>query len=165
MMRMDKIRIIMTGGTFDKHYDELAGALTFKDSHLREILEYSRCTLPVELEANQLKDSLDMSDEDREQILASCKSCPEKRIVIIHGTDTMTQTAEKLAREIKDKTIIITGAMIPYPIRKSDALFNFGCALNAVQLMPQGVHIAMNGRIFEAGHVRKNREKGIFEEI
>jgi L-asparaginase len=162
---LEKIRIIMTGGTFDKHYDELAGALTFKDSHLQEILEYSRCTLSVELEVNQLKDSLDMGDEDRRRIVQSCRDCPEKRIVITHGTDTMTDTAELLAREITDKTIIITGAMIPYAIRKSDALFNFGCALNAVQLTSPGVHIAMNGRIFEAGKVRKNRKKGIFEEI
>jgi L-asparaginase len=160
---MDKIRIIITGGTFDKHYDELSGALTFKDSHLPEILQYSRCTLPVELEINQLKDSLDMGDEDRDSIVQSCLNCPEDRIVIIHGTDTMTLTAEKLAAEIKNKTIILTGAMIPYSISKSDALFNFGCALNAVQMASSGIYLAMNGRLFEAGKVQKNREKGIFE--
>ncbi|MDC7223454.1 MAG: asparaginase domain-containing protein [Spirochaetales bacterium] len=162
---MENIRIIITGGTFDKHYDELAGALTFKDSHLQEILKYSRCTLPVELEINQLKDSLEMGDEDRKKIVASCLNCSENRIIIIHGTDTMTDTAEFLAREITGKTIVLTGAMIPYSISKSDALFNFGCALNAVQMAEPGIHIAMNGRLFAAGKVRKNRDKGIFEEI
>ncbi len=162
---MSKIRIIITGGTFDKHYDELAGALTFKDSHLQEILTYSRCTLPVELEINQLKDSLDMGEDDRLRIVDSCRECPEDRIIIIHGTDTMTLTAELLAREIPGKTIVLTGAMIPYSISKSDALFNFGSAFTAVQMTSPGVYIAMNGRLFSAGKVRKNKEKGIFEEI
>ena len=162
---MDKIRIIITGGTFDKHYDELAGALTFKNSHLSEILEYSRCTLPVELEINQLKDSLEMGDEDRDIIVNSCRECKEDRIIIIHGTDTMTVTAEKLAKEINNKTIILTGAMIPYSIRKSDALFNFGSALSAVQLADRGVYIAMNGRLFSSGAVIKDRDNGVFVEI
>lgn len=161
---MEKIRVIMTGGTFDKHYDELAGTLTFKDSHLPEILEYSRCTLDVVLEINQLKDSLEMGDEDREQIVRACRSCPEKRIVIIHGTDTMTVTAELLAAQVSDKTVVLTGAMIPYAIRKSDALFNFGCALSFVQTAGRGVYIAMNGRLFDTDRVRKNREMGVFEE-
>ncbi len=162
---MEKIRIIITGGTFDKHYDELAGALTFKDTHLPEILSYSRCTLPVELEINQLKDSLDMGDEDRLKIAASCRDCGEDKILIIHGTDTMTVTAELLAREISGKTIVLTGAMIPYSVSRSDALFNFGCALSAVQMADKGVFIAMNGHLFRSGRVRKNREEGIFEEI
>ena len=162
---MNKIRIIITGGTFDKHYDELAGALTFKDTHLQEILTYSRCTLPVELEINQLKDSLEMGDGDRRKIVDSCRECPENRIIVIHGTDTMTVTAELLAQDVPGKTIVLTGAMIPYSISKSDALFNFGCALSAVQMTSPGVYIAMNGRLFPAGKVRKNRKKGIFEEI
>jgi len=160
---MEKIRIIITGGTFDKHYDELAGSLTFKDTHLPEILTYSRCTLPVELEINQLKDSLDMGDEDRLKIVESCRNCSEKRILIIHGTDTMTVTAELLAREISGKTMVLTGAMIPYSVSKSDALFNFGCALSAVQMAGEGTHIAMNGRLFKAGQVRKNKKEGLFE--
>ena len=162
---MNKIRIIMTGGTFDKHYDELTGALTFKDSHLPEILNNSRCTLPLELEINELKDSLEMDDEDRDKIVSSCRECREDRIIIIHGTDTMTITAEQLARETPEKTIVLTGAMIPYAIRNSDALINFGFALCAVQMSEPGVYIAMNGQLFTAGRVVKDRGKGGFEKI
>lgn len=160
-----KIRVIITGGTFDKHYDELSGSLTFKDTHLAEILEYSRCTLPVELEINQLKDSLEMEDSDRAKIIKSCNESIEKMIVIIHGTDTITVTAELIQKKVKDKVVVLTGAMIPYSIRKSDALFNFGSALTSVQLLEKGVYVAMNGRVFEAGKVLKNREKGVFEEV
>jgi L-asparaginase len=159
-----KIRIIITGGTFDKHYDEIRGSLTFKDTHLPEILTFVRVSVPVELELNQLIDSLDMLTANRLQVLESCKRAPEDRIVITHGTDTMVETAAVLGEARLAKTIVLTGAMVPYIFNNSDAVFNLGCALTAVQLMVPGVYIAMNGRLFSGDNVRKNKEKGIFEE-
>jgi L-asparaginase len=159
-----KIRIIITGGTFDKHYDEIRGSLTFKDSHLHEILAFVRCTVPIELELNQLIDSLDMHVSNRLQILESCRRAAEDRIVITHGTDTMVQTAEVLGRAGLARTIVLTGAMVPYIFNNSDAVFNLGCAITAVQIMPAGVFIAMNGRVFPWNGVRKNRDRGVFEE-
>ena len=158
------IRVIVTGGTFDKHYDEIRGSLTFKDSHLPEILSFVRCTPAVELEINQLIDSLDMHPANRLRVLESCRGAPEERIVITHGTDTMVETAGVLGEAGLAKTIVLTGAMIPYVFSNSDAVFNLGCAVTAVQLLPHGVFIAMNGRVFRWDRVRKNRELGVFEE-
>jgi len=159
------IRIIITGGTFDKHYDELNGSLTFKDTHLPEIVRHARLTIPVQLEINQLIDSLDMGPANRQSILDSCRAAPEDHIVIIHGTDTMAETARVLGEASLGKRIILTGAMIPYAVTGTDAVFNLGCSITAVQLAEPGVCIAMNGRIFPWDRVRKNREKGVFEEL
>jgi len=158
------IRIIITGGTFDKHYDEIKGFLTFKNTHLPEILKVMRCTVPVEIEINQLIDSLDMQHENRVKILEACRKAPEKRIIITHGTDTMVESAKVLGTSGLKKTIVLTGAMVPYAFQGSDAVFNLGCSFTAVQLLPPDVYICMNGRIFPYGSVRKNRENGIFEQ-
>ena len=158
------IRIIITGGTFDKHYDEIRGSLTFKDSHLPEILKFVRCSVPIELELNQLIDSLDMQISNRLSILESCRRAPENRIVITHGTDTMVETAAVLGEAGCAKTIVLTGAMVPYIFNNSDAVFTLGCAVTAVQLRPVGVYLAMNGRIFPWDNVRKNRTLAVFEE-
>jgi L-asparaginase len=157
------IRIIITGGTFDKHYDEIRGNLTFKDSHLPEILKFVRCTVPVELELNQLIDSLDMQTANRVQILESCRLAAEDHIVITHGTDTMVETAEVIGRAGLPKTVVLTGAMVPFIFSNSDAVFNLGCALTAVQLLPAGVYVVMNGAVFPWNNVKKNKEKGVFE--
>jgi len=157
------IRLIITGGTFDKHYDELNGELTFKDTHLPDILSASRCTIPMEVEINQLIDSLEMCAGDRERILESCRRSAQERIIITHGTDTMAETARVIGEARLDRTVVLTGAMIPYAINRSDAVFNFGCSVSAVQLLPPGVYIVMNGRIFDWDNVRKNRGTGIFE--
>jgi L-asparaginase len=159
------IRIIITGGTFDKHYDEIRGMLTFRDTHLPEILHDVRCTVPVELELNQLIDSLDMGPANRQRILESCRRAPEPQLVITHGTDTMVETAGVLGRAGLGKTIVLTGAMVPYAFTHSDAVFNLGCAVAAVQLLPAGVYIAMNGRTFRWDNVGKRREAGEFEEL
>lgn len=158
------IRIIITGGTFDKIYDEVRGNLTFRDTHLPEILRFTRCILPIELELNQLIDSLDMQDVNRQQILEACRRAPEERIVVTHGTDTMVETARVLGAAGLAKTVVMTGAMVPYTFGSSDAVFNLGCAITAAQIEPAGVYIAMNGRIFQWDRVRKNREAGVFEE-
>ncbi len=163
-MEPQPIRVIVTGGTFDKHYDELRGELTFKESHLPEILRLTRVTVPVEIELNQLIDSLQMQDENRRSVLDACSRAPESRIVVTHGTDTMAETAAILGPARLAKTVVLTGAMIPYKVQGSDALFNFGTAFSAVQLLPHGVYIVMNGRVFDWDRVRKNREKGVFEE-
>jgi len=159
------IRIIITGGTFDKHYDEIRGVLTFRDTHLPEILRDVRCTVPVELELNQLIDSLDMGPANRQRILESCRRAPERQLVITHGTDTMVETAAVLGQAGLDKTIVLTGAMVPYAFTHSDAVFNLGCAVVATQLLGPGVYIAMNGRTFTWDNVGKRREAGEFEEL
>jgi L-asparaginase len=158
------IRIIITGGTFDKHYDEIKGNLTFKETHLPEILRFVRCTVPIEVELNQLIDSLDMQIANRLSILESCRRAPEELIVITHGTDTMVETAAVLGEAALEKTIVLTGAMVPYIFSNSDAVFNLGCAVTAVQVESFGVYIAMNGRVFHWDNVRKNRELAVFEE-
>jgi L-asparaginase len=157
------IRIIITGGTFDKHYDEIRGSLTFKDSHLPEILKFVRCTVPVEVELNQLIDSLDMQTANRMQVLESCRRAAEDHIVITHGTDTMVETAEVIGRAGLSKTVVLTGAMVPFIFSNSDAVFNLGCAVTAVQLLEPGVYVAMNGAVFPWNDVKKNKEKGVFE--
>lgn len=164
-MSNDPIRIVVTGGTFDKHYDEIRGELTFKESHLPEILKLTRVTVPVEIEQDQLIDSLQMQDANRRSILEACSRAKESRIIVTHGTDTMAETARVLGPVGLEKTIVLTGAMIPYKIMGSDALFNFGTAFTAVQLLPRGVWIVMNGRVFQWDKVRKNKALGVFEEI
>lgn len=159
------VRIIITGGTFDKQYDEIKGTLTFKDTHLPEILERVRCTLEIKMELNQLIDSLEMQPEDRLHILEACRRAPERQIVVTHGTDTMTETARVLGEAGLDKVIVLTGAMVPYTFRNSDALFNLGCSIIAVQLLPPGVYITMNGKVFSWDNVYKDREKGVFREL
>jgi len=158
-----KVRIIITGGTFDKAYDEIRGNLTFKDTHLPEILKFVRCTVPIELELNQLIDSLDMQTANRLSILESCRRAQEDRIVITHGTDTMTETAEVLGKARLEKTVVMTGAMVPYMVSNSDAVFNLGCAVMAVQIVPAGVYIAMNGCLFTWDDVCKNKDLGVFQ--
>jgi len=156
------IRIFVTGGTFDKEYNELTGALAFKDTHVPEMLRLGRCRVDVSIRTLMMIDSLDMSDADRERIVRGCREADEARILITHGTDTMVETARALA-SIPAKTIVLTGAMIPYAFGSSDGLFNLGSALSFVQALPPGVYIAMNGRCFEWDRVRKNRETGVFE--
>jgi L-asparaginase len=156
------LRIIVTGGTFDKHYDEIRGELTFKDSHLPAILKQARVTAPIVLEINQLIDSLHMQEVNRQHILASCQAAPETRIVVVHGTDTMALTAALLGAAGLGKTIVLTGAMIPYAVMGSDSLFNLGFACAAAQILAPGVFIAMNGQIFPWDHVRKDVAAGVF---
>ena len=168
-MADDRIRILVTGGTFDKEYDELNGRLFFKDSHLPEMLTLGRCKLDLDVRTLMMIDSLDMTEADREIILEQCRAAPGNRIVITHGTDTLTDTAETLAagfakHKLTDKTIVLTGAMVPYMFGSSDGLFNLGSALAFVQTLSAGVYVVMNGRCFPAGRVRKNRQTGIFEE-
>jgi len=163
---VEAIRILVTGGTFDKEYDEIRGSLFFKDSHLPEMLKLGRCRVPVEIRTLMMIDSLDMTDADRDLIIGQCRATPERRIVITHGTDTIAHTAQVIQQaSIEGKTIVLTGAMEPYKFGSSDGLFNLGSALAFAQTLPAGVYIAMNGRCFEAGSVRKNRDSGIFESI
>lgn len=158
-------RIIVTGGTFDKHYDAIKGELTFKNSHLPQILEQARITIPVHIEINQLIDSLHMNDEHRQNVLAACRNAPESHLVVIHGTDTMAETAKVVGEAGLAKTIVFTGAMIPYSVAGSDALFNLGFAMAQAQAQAHGTYVAMNARIFAWDAVRKNRGDGVFEEV
>jgi L-asparaginase len=160
-----KIRILITGGTFDKEYDEITGRLYFKDTHVPEMLKLGRCRLDVQLRTVMMIDSLEMIDADRRLIVDHCKKAKEDKIVVTHGTDTMVETAQVLAKEIPDKTIVLTGAMIPYAFGSSDGLFNLGSALSFVQALSHGVYIAMNGKCFSWDKVLKNRDRGEFEEI
>src|ERR671910_81997 len=157
------IRIFVTGGTFDKTYDEIRGGLSFADTHLPEMLRLGRSRVDVSVRTLMMIDSLDMSDEDRQLIVPHCAQCDHSRIVITHGTDTMVETAAALARGVSDKTIVLTGAMIPYAFGSSDGLFNLGSALSFAQVLPPGVYIAMNGQHFAWNKVRKNRDTGVFE--
>ena len=159
------IRIFVTGGTFDKEYNELTGELFFKETHLPEMLQRSRSTLEVTVRTLMMIDSLHMSDEDRELIAHQCRSAGEDRIIITHGTDTMAVTARMLAEKVPGKTIVLTGAMIPYKFGSSDGFFNLGNALAFVQALSPGVYVAMNGRCFDSDNVRKNKQTGQFEEL
>jgi L-asparaginase len=161
------IRIFVTGGTFDKTYDEIRGSLAFEDTHLPEMLRLGRSRVEVTIRTLMMIDSLDMTDTDRELIVRNCAHCEESWIVITHGTDTMVETARALAAStaLATKTVVLTGAMIPYAFGSSDGLFNLGSALSFVQVLPAGVYIAMNGQHFEWNKVRKNRETGVFEPV
>jgi L-asparaginase len=160
-----QIRILITGGTFDKTYDEIHGRLFFQDSHVPEMLRLGRCKLDIDTRTLMMIDSLEMTHADREIVAEQCRSAPESRIVITHGTDTMVDTAAMLAGEVTGKTVVLTGAMVPYKFGSSDGMFNLGSALAFVQTLPHGVYVVMNGRCFKAGQVRKNRETGVFESV
>lgn len=157
------LRIIATGGTFDKHYHPLDGSLVFGDSVLPAALQRARITVPYAFESLMAMDSLDMEDLHRQQILAACRAAKEEKLVIVHGTDTLRETAEVLGNAALPKTIVLTGAMVPYDFTDSDAFFNLGFALAAVQLSAHGVFVAMNGQIFAWNDVSKNRSAGVFE--
>jgi L-asparaginase len=159
---MNPIKIFVTGGTFDKEYNELNGALYFKKTHLHEMLELGRSQLIVDIETLMMKDSLEMSDDDRNSIVQRCFESNEDKILITHGTDTMVKTAKLLAAKINSKTIVLTGAMIPYKFGSSDGLFNLGSALSFLQSLPHGIYIAMNGNIFSWDNVKKTKELGLF---
>ncbi|MCK5896457.1 MAG: asparaginase [Cocleimonas sp.] len=163
MIATSPIKLLVTGGTIDKRYNELNGELLLTRTHLPEMLAQSRCRVDIRSETVLLKDSLDLLVSDREAILQACQRCEESLIVITHGTDTMTHTAEHLAAQIKDKTIVLLGAMIPYVFKQSDSLFNLGTAIAAVQCLPAGVYITMNGKIFSWDQVAKNKQEGVFE--
>ncbi len=157
------IRLLITGGTIDKQYNELNGELIFTQSGIEDMLAQGRAKLDIAYETVMLKDSLDMDDSDRQHILKSCLSCDESQIVITHGTDTMVETSQVLAAKIKDKTIVLLGAIMPYQLKNSDALFNLGCAIAAVQTLKNGVYITMNGRVFNYDEVIKNKKIGEFQ--
>ena len=159
------IKIFVTGGTFDKDYDEKNGELYFKETHMNEILELGRSNVDVSIETLMMLDSLDMKDSDRKLIVEKCKKSKENHIVITHGTDTMTNTARALGLKKLNKTIVLTGAMIPYKFGTSDGLFNIASALAYVQTLTKGVYVAMNGRVFTYDKVIKNKDTGIFEGI
>jgi len=159
------IRIFVTGGTFDKTYDEIKGRLSFAETHLPEMLRLGRSRVDVAVRTLMMIDSLEMTDADRELIVRTCQQCDESCIVITHGTDTMVETAATLARGVPGKTVVLTGAMIPYAFGSSDGLFNLGSALSLVQVLQPGIYIAMNGRHFQWNKVRKNRETGVFEAV
>lgn len=159
------IRVFVTGGTFDKDYDEVRGVLSFGETHLPEMLELGRCRLDVSVRTLMMIDSLEMTDEDRAIIVEQCRRCAETQVVITHGTDTMVETARALAAGVTGRTVVLTGAMVPYAFGSSDGLFNLGSALSFAQTLPPGVYIAMNGRCFPWDNVRKNRDAGIFEPL
>jgi len=159
------IRIFLTGGTFDKEYNELDGTLFFKETHLPEILNLGRNRVPVEMRTLMMIDSLQMTDLDRDTIVHNVSRCEDEKIIITHGTDTMVTTAQAIAKEVTNKTVVLVGAMIPYKFGSSDGLFNMGAALAFVQTLPKGVFIAMNGRYFTYDNCVKNKKTGKFEEI
>ena len=159
------IRIFVTGGTFDNTYDEIRGVLSFEDTHLQEMLTLGRSRVDVTVRTLMMVDSLDMTDADRELIVRNCVQSAESRIVITHGTDTMVETARAIAAGVAGKTVVLTGAMIPYAFGSSDGLFNLGSALSFAQVLPPGVYVAMNGQHFPWDQVRKNRTTGAFERI
>jgi L-asparaginase len=156
---------LITGGTFDKEYDEITGNLYFKDTHVAEMLKLGRCRVPVEIRTVMMIDSLEMTDEDRQIIVQNCLKVPEKSIVVTHGTDTMVDTASVLAAAVPQKTIVLTGAMIPYAFGSSDGLFNLGSALSLCQVLAPGVYIAINGQVFDWDKVRKSKKTGVFEPL
>lgn len=164
-----KVRLITTGGTLDKRYNHLNGELIFSESALEDMLAQGRVTLDTEIEHLMLKDSLVMTDEDRHQLALACENSAEQRIVITHGTDTMVDSAQAIASRLNhadsadNKTIVLLGAMIPFQFKESDALFNLGCAMSAVQILPAGIYITMNGHVFEYHEVEKNRAAGEFQ--
>jgi len=157
------IKLLITGGTIDKQYDELNGELIFTQSGVDDMLVQGRAKLDISPETLMLKDSLDMDDNDRQLILKSCLACDESQIIITHGTDTMVETSQVLAAKIKDKTIVLLGAMVPYQFKNSDALFNLGCAVAAVQTLENGVYITMSGKVFKHDEVLKNKDLGEFQ--
>jgi L-asparaginase len=159
------IKIFVTGGTFDKEYNEIEGKLFFNQSHVQEMLKLGRCRVDVNVQTLMLIDSLDMTYANRQAILDECRSTSERQILITHGTDTMEETARTLGNAKLDKTIVLTGAMVPYKFGSSDGMFNLGSALAFVEMLSPGVYIAMNGRYFSWNNVKKNKERGEFQEL
>ncbi len=161
------VQVFVTGGTFDKNYNYLTGELFFKDTHLKEMFDRGRCEVDIDIKTLMMVDSLQMGEEHRAIILFNCQKAPTNRILITHGTDTMVETAKMLAEaQVEGKTIVLTGAMIPYAFgTSSDGFFNLGSALAFVQILPPGVYVVMNGRYFHWNRVKKNRQTGTFEEI
>jgi L-asparaginase len=161
------LQVFVTGGTFDKEYNYITGQLTFSETHLHQMIKLGRCSLEVNISTLMMKDSLDMVDEDRKMISEACKKSASSQIVITHGTDTMVETATFLANAgIDNKTIVLTGALVPYTFgTSSDGFFNLGAALAFAQVIPPGIYIAMNGRFFPWNSVRKNYNTGFFEEM
>ena len=157
------IQVFATGGTFDKEYDELSGMLFFKETHLAEMFQCGRCLCDHSIETLMMVDSLDMNDSHRERIYKACVACASERIIITHGTDSMEVTARYLGERMTDKTIVLTGAMVPYKFGSSDGLFNLGSAVAFVEVLPHGVYIAMNGMVFVWDNVKKNVKRGIFQ--
>ncbi|MBP7777351.1 MAG: asparaginase [Acidobacteria bacterium] len=158
------IRILVTGGTFDKEYDEVRGRLFFKDTHVQEMLDKGRSRVPVSVRTLMMIDSLDMNDADRALVVEQCRQSDVDRLVVTHGTDTMVETARAVAAaNLAGKTVVFTGAMIPYAFGSSDGLFNLGSALSFAQVLPPGVYVAMNGQHFRWDQVRKNRDTATFE--
>jgi L-asparaginase len=161
---IEQIRLLITGGTIDKSYCPVDGQLSFSRTHVLAMLKQARVALPEgQVQTLLLKDSLDLTEADREIICRAASEARETKLIVTHGTDTMVQTAQRLAAKHLAKTIVLVGAMVPYTFSNSDGLFNLGLALGAVQLLPTGVYIAMNGRIFPWNTVRKNSARGIFE--
>jgi len=158
-----KMALFATGGTFDKEYNERSGALYFKETHIPEMLSLGRSRIPVRVQTLMMKDSLYMTTADRQKIASACRRAKERQIVITHGTDTMEDTACFLAEKVSDKTVVLTGAMVPYKFGSSDGLFNLGSAMALAQVLPPGIYVAMNGRFFTWNAVTKNRARGIFE--
>jgi L-asparaginase len=159
------LRVLVTGGTFDKTYDEIRGRLSFGETHVPEMLRLGRSRVALTVETLMMIDSLDMTEGDRARIVTRCVECAEREIVVTHGTDTMVETARALAAGVTEKTVVLTGAMIPYAFGSSDGLFNLGSALSFAQVLPTGVYIAMNGQCFPWDRVRKNKEAGVFESL
>jgi len=159
------IRILVTGGTFDKQYDELTGRLFFKETHVPEMLRRGRCRVDVRVDAIMMIDSLELDDRGRAAIVDRCRQSIERAIVITHGTDTIVDTARSIAAANLDKTVVLTGAMVPFAFGSSDGLFNLGSALSFAQVLPPGVYVAMNGQHFRWDRVQKNRDTGVFEAI
>ena len=162
---MSAIRVLVTGGTFDKRYDELTGSLAFGETNVGDVLARGRCRLDTVVEVLMMLDSLDITPEGRARIVEACRTCAEDRVVVTHGTDTLVESARAIAARVAGKTIVLTGAMIPFAFGSSDGLFNLGSALSFVQVLPPGVYVAMNGRCFLWDDVRKNRALGVFEAI
>lgn len=163
-MQNERIQVFVTGGTFDKEYNYITGELFFKDSHLQEMFQRGRSTLDIDIKTLMMVDSLEMTEADREIIIHNCRKASTDKILITHGTDRMVETAEALAKEDIDKTVVLTGAMVPYAFgTSSDGFFNLGAALAFVQVLTHGVYVAMNGRYFPWNAVVKNTRTGYFE--
>lgn len=157
------MKILITGGTLDKQYNPLNGSLVFNDTSVTDMLNQSRHTIETDLDVLMLKDSLEMTDGDRLVISNACNECEDSHIIITHGTDTMVESAKVIAAQLSsNKTVVLLGAMVPYQFKGSDSLFNLGCAMTAVQLLPEGVYITMNGQVFDYREVEKNRTLGQF---
>ncbi len=159
-----KIKIITTGGTIDKIYFDQKSQFEVGESQISEMLQEANITFEYEVESLMQKDSLEMTAEDRQIIYQRVVTTPQQHILLTHGTDTMLNTAQTL-QDIPNKVIVLTGSMQPARFRFSDAIFNIGFALAAVQTLPEGVYVAMNGRIFDSTRSRKNVDKNRFEEI